>query len=571
MSKTSIKIIIFLMTLASLGLIGFQFYWVGNVLKINEERFEQNVFQALASTSERLEKGEASDILLSSLARDTLFQKALLEPIEPIQVQVRHRQVAINRPSMVDSLFDQKIPQISSTFRKLIASKEGEPKSFSQIEKYFYMSPSVASTLFTPDELAILLQEKERYLEFLSQKDNYISRRQYASNRQDFIIEEFNVSRNVAESIVQANMKIELVEVVIHQLLSQGNQNILNRVDTAQVRREVRDQLVNRNINQPFELGIIDGNDRIVGVGSVSNLEFLKAKGIRAELFPSDLLGLENFLVIHFPTKENYLMQQVFLPLSSSLLFMAIIIVCFVYAIKVIIRQKKISEVKNDFINNMTHEFKTPISTVSLAIEALQDPDLLGQKSLRTRYLGIIKDENARLGQQVEQVLQAAALDKKDFKLEVEPINLVDAVEEAKKHFELLVEKRGGAIETDYQVQTGILEADPFHLNNILNNLLDNANKYSGDSPSIRVSVRERNDRFTLAIQDAGIGMSKEAQKRIFDKFYRVPTGNIHDVKGFGLGLSYVKTMVEAHKGSIQVESEPGQGSIFTINLPKRQ
>ena len=559
------------MTLASLGLIGFQFYWVGNVLKINEERFEQNVFQALASTSERLEKGEASDILLSSLARDTLFQKALLEPIEPIQVQVRHRQVAINRPSMVDSLFDQNIPQISSTFRKLIASKEGEPKSFSQIEKYFYMSPSVASTLFTPDELAILLQEKERFLEFLSQKDNYISRRQYASNRQDFIIEEFNVSRNVAKSIVQANMKIELVEVVIHQLLSQGNQNILNRIDTAQVRREVRDQLVNRNINQPFELGIIDGNDRILGVGSVSNLEFLKAKGIRAELFPSDLLGLENFLVIHFPTKENYLMQQVFLPLSSSLLFMAIIIVCFVYAIKVIIRQKKISEVKNDFINNMTHEFKTPISTVSLAIEALQDPDLLGQKSLRSRYLGIIKDENARLGKQVEQVLQAAALDKKDFKLEVEPINLVDAVEEAKKHFELLVEKRGGTIETDYQVQTGILEADPFHLNNILNNLLDNANKYSGDSPSIRVAVREKNDRYTLAIQDTGIGMSKDAQKRIFDKFYRVPTGNIHDVKGFGLGLSYVKTMVEAHKGSIQVESEPGQGSIFTINLPKRQ
>jgi two-component system phosphate regulon sensor histidine kinase PhoR len=384
MSKTSIKIIIFLMTLASLGLIGFQFYWVGNVLKINEERFEQNVFQALASTSERLEKGEASDILLSSLARDTLFQKALLEPIEPIQVQVRHRQVAINRPSMVDSLFDQSIPQISSTFRKLIASKEGEPKSFSQIEKYFYMSPSVASTLFTPDELAILLQEKERFLEFLSQKDNYISKRQYASNRQDFIIEEFNVSRNVAKSIVQANMKIELVEVVIHQLLSQGNQDILNRIDTAQVRREVQDQLVNRNINQPFELGIIDGNDRIVGVGSVSNLEFLKAQGIRAELFPSDLLGLENFLVIHFPTKENYLLQQVFLPLSSSLLFMAIIIVCFIYAIKVIIRQKKISEVKNDFINNMTHEFKTPISTVSLAIEALQDPDLLGQKSLRS-------------------------------------------------------------------------------------------------------------------------------------------------------------------------------------------
>lgn len=559
------------MTLASLGLIGFQFYWVGNVLKINEERFEQNVFQALASTSERLEKGEASDILLSSLARDTLFQKALLEPIEPIQVQVRHRQVAVNRPSVVDSLFNENLPQISSTFRKLIASKEGEPKSFSQIEKYFYMSPSVASTLFTPDELEILLQEKERFLEFLSRKDNYISKRQYASNRQDFIIEEFNVSRNVAKSIVQANMKIELVEVVIHQLLSQGNQNILNRIDTATVRREVRDQLVNRNIDQPFELGIIDGNDRIVGVGAVSDLGFLKAQGIRAELFPSDLLGLENFLVIYFPTKENYLLQQVFLPLTSSLLFMVIIISCFVYAIKVIIRQKKISEIKNDFINNMTHEFKTPISTVSLAIEALQDPDLLSQESIRSRYLGIIKDENSRLGQQVEQVLQAAALDKKDFKLEMKSINLVDAVEEAKKHFELLVEKRGGSITTKYQVQSGFLNADAFHLNNILNNLLDNANKYSPNAPSIHVSVIEKQERYSLSIRDEGIGMNKEAQKRIFDKFYRVPTGNIHDVKGFGLGLSYVKTMVEAHKGSIQVESEPGQGSIFTINLPKKQ
>ncbi len=559
------------MTLASLGLIGFQFYWVGNVLKINEERFEQNVFQALASTSERLEKSEASDILLSSLARDTLFQKALLEPIEPIQVQVRHRQVAVNRPSMVDSLFDQNLPQISSTFRKLIASKEGEPKSFSQIEKYFYMSPTVASTLFTPDELAILLQEKEKYLEFLSNKDNYISKRQYASNRQDYIIEEFNVSRNVAETIVQANMKIELVEVVIHQLLSQGNQHILGRLDTAMVRTEVRDQLINRNIDQPFELGIIDGNNRIVGIGEVADLDFLKSQGIRAELFPSDLLGLENFLVIYFPTKENYLLQQVFLPLSSSLLFMVIIISCFVYAIKVIIRQKKISEIKNDFINNMTHEFKTPISTVSLAIEALQDPDLLNEESIRSRYLGIIKDENSRLGQQVEQVLQAAALDKKDFKLEMKSINLVDAVEEAKKHFELLVEKRGGSITTNYQVQSGFLEADAFHMNNILNNLLDNANKYSDHAPSIHVSVIEKQEGYSLAIRDAGIGMSKEAQKRIFDKFYRVPTGNIHDVKGFGLGLSYVKTMVEAHKGSIQVESEPGQGSIFTINLPKKQ
>jgi two-component system phosphate regulon sensor histidine kinase PhoR len=570
MSKTSIKVIVFLMSLASLGLIGFQFYWVGNVLKINEERFEQNVFQALASTSDRLEKGEASDILLSSLARDTIFQKALLEPIEPIQVQVRRRKVALNRPSVLDSLFDQPIPQISPTFRKLIASKEGDPKSFSQIEKYFYMSPSVASSLFTPDELAILLAEKERFLKFLSDQDQYMSKRQYANRRQNYIIEELNVSRNLAESIVQANMKIELVEVVIHQLLAQGNQHILTRLDTSLVRKEVRGQLINRNIDQPFELGIIDSDSNIMGLGHVTDLKFLKRQGIKAELFPSDLLGVENFLVIHFPNKQNYLLRQVFLPLASSLIFMCIIIICFVYAIKVIIRQKKISEIKSDFINNMTHEFKTPISTVSLAIEALQDPDLFKEGALRDRYLTIIKDENIRLGKQVEQVLHAAALEKKDFNLKIEKIDLHELIESAKKHFELLVENKGGTIHSKYSIANGQIEADAFHLNNIVNNLLDNATKYSKGAPQIKITVDETEVGFTLRISDKGIGITKEAQKKIFDKFYRVPTGNLHDVKGFGLGLSYVKTMVEAHKGSIRLDSEPGRGSTFTINLPKK-
>lgn len=571
MSKTSIKIIVFLMSLASLGLISFQFYWVGNVLKINEERFEQNVFQALSSTSDRIEKGEASDILLSSLARDTIFQKALLEPIEPIQVQVRRRKVAINRPSVLDSLFDQPIPQISPTFRKLIATREGDPKSFSQIEKYFKMSPTVASSLFTPDELAILLAEKERYLNFLTEQDQKMSKRQYANRRQNYIIEELNVSRNVAESIVKANMKIELVEVVIHQLLAQGNQHILNRLDTGRVRNEVRDQLINRNIDQPFELGIVDNRNNIVGIGNVTDLNFLKEQGIKAELFPSDLLGVENFLLIHFPQKQNFLVRQVFLPLASSLVFLCIIIFCFVYAIKVIIRQKKISDIKNDFINNMTHEFKTPISTVSLAVEALQDPDLFGEEALRKRYLNIIKDENIRLGKQVEQVLRAAALEKKDFNLKIEKIDLMALIEATKKHFELIVENRGGTISSEYSQITGQLYADVFHLNNIVNNLLDNATKYSKSAPQIKITVNESETDFTISIKDKGIGISNEAQKKIFDKFYRVPTGNLHDVKGFGLGLSYVKTMVEAHKGTIKLDSDPGQGSIFTINLPKNK
>ncbi|WP_114752378.1 sensor histidine kinase [Pleomorphovibrio marinus] len=572
MSKTNMNIIILLMSLACLGLMGFQFYWVTNVLKINRERFEQNVFQAMAYTADKLEKSETSEILLKSLARDTIFRQTLFQKIEPIQLQITRRQVAVKRPSMVDSLLRQPIPQISQTFQKLIATKEGEVKSFEDIEKYLDMPPSEASSIFTPDEMQILLQEKEKYLDLISKQDRNYNKRSYAADRQELMIEEYNVSRNVAETIMQVNMKLELVDVVIHQLLSQSKQHILARVDTSVVKKEIQDQLHKRGIHQPFELGILDSRqEEVISVGNVNDENRLINSKIRAELFPSDLMGFSNFLVINFPNQKSHLLQQIWLPLLSSLVFLGIIVCCFIYAVQVIIKQKKLSEIKNDFINNMTHEFKTPISTVSLAIEALQEPELAHEERIRTKYLGIIKDENKRLGSQVEQVLQAAALDKKDFKLKVEEINLESLILSVKEQFSLIVEKRGGEIQVDFKANAPYMEGDKFHLANILSNLLDNANKYSKQAPRIRILVEENVDHLIISIKDSGIGMSKDAQKKIFDKFYRVPTGNVHDVKGFGLGLSYVKTMVEAHKGTVYVDSDFGKGSTFTINLPKKQ
>lgn len=560
-----------MMSLGCLGLLGFQLYWVSNLLKINQERFQQNVFQALAATSEKLEKGETSDILRNSLVRDTTLQRALFQRIEPIKLQIRRRPVALQRPSMIDSMFSQPMPQISPTFQRLIATKEGEPKEFRDIEKYFLMPPTVASFVFTPDEMAIYLQEKEKWLEFLDKQDKFVSKRNYAISRQALLVEEYNVSRDVAETIVKTNMKIALVEEVVHQLLNPGHQNILARVDTAMVKEEIKSQLGKRGIDEDFELGILDNASDLVAIGNVKNLTPLKESAIRAELFPSDLMGINSYLVIKFPNEKNYLLKQIWLPLLSSLLFLGIIIYCFVYAIRVIIHQKKVSEIKNDFINNMTHEFKTPISTVSLAIEALQDPDIGYQESFRRRYLGIIKEENKRLGTQVEQVLQAAALDKKDFKLKLEKVDIIALIESAQVHFGLIVENRGGSIDVLSKAGSLDIEADVFHLTNIINNLLDNANKYSPETPRIQVRIDEWGDKVHIAIKDAGIGMNREALKRIFDKFYRVPTGNLHDVKGFGLGLSYVKTMVEAHKGTVLVDSESGKGSTFTIILPKKQ
>jgi two-component system phosphate regulon sensor histidine kinase PhoR len=471
---------------------------------------------------------------------------------------------------MVDSIFNKPMPQISQTFKRLIASKDGPTNNIQEIEKYFYMPSAVASSLFTPDEMAILLQEKERHLEYITQQDSITKGRDYATDRQALIVEEYNVSKDVAETIVKANMKIELVEVVMSQLLMEGTQYILSRLDTSRVKREISTQLTNRGINQKFELGIMDEKDSLIGIGHVTDPEDIRNNGIQAELFPSDLLGTDNFMIINFPNKNSYLIQQIWLPLMSSLLFLIIIIMCFVYAIKVIIKQKKLSEIKNDFINNMTHEFKTPIATVSLAVEALQDPELVNQDTFRKRYMGVIKDENQRLGAQVEKVLQAAALDKNEFKLKIEPINIVEHIKSAQTHFELLVEKRGGSMEVNVEIKNPCIEADSFHLSNILNNLLDNANKYAKKAPQIQIDAKDTDNQIIVSVKDKGIGMAKDTLKRIFDKFYRVPTGNVHDVKGFGLGLAYVKKMVEAHKGTITVDSELDKGSNFTIHLPRK-
>lgn len=571
MSKTKMKIIILLMSLACVGLVAFQYYWVANAVQINQERFEQNVYQSLAASITKLEKGETSDIIINAMARDSSFKRDLFQKIEPIELNIKRQFSIERRPSVIDSILKEPVPQVSQTFQRIIASRGGKPESQFELQKYFELPSSVAIQLFTPDEMQVYLQEKEKYLNFVARRDSFVQAHDYMMNREALITEEYKVSENAAENIVKANKKIQLVEVVMSQIFADAQQNILSRLDTSALHKDITSELKKRGIEDEFELAILTFKDSLISINRVKSPNAFKHHSIRAELFPGDLVGDENFLMIHFPSKRLFLLKQIWLPLSSSLVFLLIIILCFIYAIKVIIRQKKLSETKNDFINNMTHEFKTPIATVSLAVEALQDPELIHQDAFRNRYLAIIKDENKRLGSQVEKVLQAAQLDKKDFKLKFEEVNVVELVKEAKRHFDLQVEKKGGSIQLKTDVKNPFLKADPFHLSNIINNLLDNANKYSKEEPQIGVAIREIPEGISITIKDNGMGMSKDSVKKIFDKFYRVPTGNLHDVKGFGLGLAYVKTMVEEHHGEISVESEINKGSTFTIILPRKK
>lgn len=567
MSSTQMKLIILLMSIASIGLLGFQYYWVRNALRINEERFEQMVYQSMANTVAQLEKGETSDIFLSYLATDTLLQQSLFQRIEPIVVQVRQRPANPRRPSIRDSLLQQQIPQVSQRFRRLIEARGIDVSVLNDLDNFFTnLTPEVASSMFTPDEMEILLQERERQLQYLSQAEGSF-RSRYGFFSPD-IIEEYNIPRDALEKIRNANIKIELMNRAWEEML-EGQRDILSRVDTGVVRKLLQNNLKERGIVQDFDLGVLSDEGQIIPITQTDFPEKLLSEGVQARLFPGDILGKENFLMVHFPDKNAFILRQIWLPVLSSLFFIGIVIFCFVYAIKVIIRQKNLSDIKNDFINNMTHEFKTPIATVSLAVEALQDPDLMNQEAFRKRYISVIKDENKRLGSQVEKVLQAATLDKKEFKLKLEEINLEEILDGARRQFELQVENKGGEITFESELGYPLIRADAFHLSHIFNNLLDNANKYCKEKPVIRIKAWEEGEHAFISIQDNGIGMNKDAQRKIFDKFYRVPTGNLHDVKGFGLGLSYVKTMLEAHKGEISVQSEPGKGSIFTIKLPK--
>lgn len=345
-------------------------------------------------------------------------------------------------------------------------------------------------------------------------------------------------------------------------------ENIITIIKPSSLDSIIIDEFANMNLQMDYEYGVYRKSDTAFMMGKYDNY---KNEIITSEHCTS-LLCLWKpdcyILSIYFPQEKNWLLGQMSGWILLSGLFLVIVVISFSYVMLSLVRQKKISEMKTDFVNNMTHEFKTPISTISLASEMLLKPGVNELPEKTTKYANIIYDENKRLKNQVEQVLQIAVLDKGSFKLKKKEVNIHEIIEIAVDNFEMQAKQRGGQIITQLDASKSTFFADPIHITNIIHNLMDNATKYSPDKPEIKISTRNEPNGILVSIEDKGIGISRENQKHIFKKFYRVHTGNIHDVKGFGLGLYYVNTIVEAHGGSIKLFSELKKGTRFDIYFP---
>lgn len=355
-----------------------------------------------------------------------------------------------------------------------------------------------------------------------------------------------------------------------------GNKNIEDRINLYQLDGFLKQELADRGIKIPFSYGVFSNkensfvlfnNQFIIPQANQTYYDYLKLSEHKTTLFNVDL-NPPGMLMLHFPTETQVVWAGLWKVLLLSLFFVAVILGCFLYTILVIYKQKKLSEMKNDFINNMTHEFKTPIATISLASDSITNAMVINNPDKVRRFADIIKQENKRMNGQVEKVLQMALIDRDTIKLNFTSINLHEVINQALGNISLQVEKKDGIVSSNLKADRPVVEGDMNHISNVINNLLDNANKYSPEKPDITVSTRNMSNGVEMTISDKGIGMTKEAKKKIFEKFYRVHTGNLHDVKGFGLGLAYVKAMVTAHKGSIDVRSELGKGSSFIVFLP---
>ena len=543
MNKKIFTILIALMGISILGIVIIQLVWMNNAIRVKNELFDRSVNEALTSTTNRLETMQDFRMINHFAFNDTMhFRGIAPPPPAPPNTFIRApRRIAI-----------QKKPTAKQIEMIVNASKNRNG--------FQYHISTRGDSLASEDEQVIIINTD-------SIAKNLGSVYAHGISKFDSLAGQFETWTDSAGQLRQRidfkTRKLKRVANKVVQEISTWEED----VPIERVNEVLSKELENRNIPIPFELGIIK-DSIFTGKSANADTLLLAQSNYKVNLYPNGIFRKDALLSVYFPEREEFIYKTLNWLLFISLIFSIIVLVTFAFSIYFILKQKKISEMKSDFINNMTHEFKTPIATISVAADSITNQKIIENPERIRFYTEMIKKENARMNQQVEDILTIARLEKKDFEFKWEAINLHNVIEDAIQSIVLQVEKKGGSVTSELIAVNPVATSDSSHFANLIYNLLDNANKYSLNAPEIKIATSNTAKGVLIVVEDKGIGMTKAVQSRIFERFYRQTSGNIHNVKGFGLGLSYVKAVLEANHGSIFVHSEPGKGSRFEVFIP---
>jgi two-component system, OmpR family, phosphate regulon sensor histidine kinase PhoR len=524
MNKLFFKILVLLMSLSLIGIILVQVYWFNTSFKNNDEQFKYHVKQVIGNVADKLQKQEEY----------TYYQK------------FNHYKDSTG-----------KIPQKNDLL------------------EFYYIQKNHQTNTTTVYSNSIASEDYDIPSTFFGKKLDSVKLKSFNSKRVTEIYNNNRFDDSKIQSDLTPDVKIEKsgnLDVLDNVALEINYKEIASamplqeRVAKETILKLLKKELEVSGINTKFEFGILSSGlaTKVKSDGFIYDVN----NTYSIPIF-SDNEGNNKYeLLVSFPNKKKFILTDLVGITLLSIIFTLIIIIAYSSALNQLIRQRHISEIKSDFINNMTHEFKTPIATINLALDAIKNPKIIGDKEKVLKYLQMIKDENKRMHAQVENVLRISKLEKKELDISKESVNIQEVIEDAIEHVNLILEDREGSITKHFNAERTSVLLNEVHFINVIVNILENAIKYSPNVPKIDVFTENVKDYLVVKVKDNGIGMSKIAQKRVFEKFYREHTGDLHDVKGHGLGLAYVKKIIDDHNGQIYVESEKGRGSTFIIKIP---
>jgi two-component system phosphate regulon sensor histidine kinase PhoR len=542
--KSGFRVTVFVMSFALAGLIMLQAYWIFHDFKLKEQQFDQSVMLAMNEIVAKVEQQENIKIVVQNFISQSDSSGAGISEDDSLLNHLGNilgnNQVNINAANNDFSIIAQEI-------RK----KVNEIKSNRKTNKDFN------NNFLSDSSIDIRIEKDVQQKEVIS----------FNLSDESLIMD--SIEREAERRMESKFNKLNSLMNKLTFQINDRNKSLIERIPPKVLDSIIHKEFIARSIPAYYIYGIKQISKKNYEYASVNaDTNQLLKSNYSVLLFPNDILKKNEQLTISFPTKYEFLFYSLWPLLISAVVFSIVMVIGFIYVMRTVLTQKKLAEIKSDFINNMTHEFKTPIATISIANESLKNPKVYSNPEKLDYYTGVIRDENKRMLRQVEVMLQMAQLEKGELKLKHELLKMEEVAEEAINSSLLSVENKNGKIELKVTEEIAPITGDRNHLINVISNLIDNSIKYSNEAPQIVVSIKNNLDNITIAVKDNGIGMTKEVQKRIFDTFYRATTGNLHDVKGFGLGLSYVRAIVEQHQGTISVESEINKGSTFTIQLP---